>query len=450
MSHSKTENSKLYFLSIRGLGRLIFIVLLLVSAFKAEVEHIGSLKNFNQILSSTENKMKQKNKSDFGNSDKNGSSSKVEAISVQPDNFFSIPVEFKSRVAFWVNIYGKYTSDDAVFHDSQNLSIVYKVTDLRPIMNSNLHPFVKEFKVKSLIEKDRNVLLAHLRMLKKHLGKTNLTENERNLFNLLGKPKRKKIVAEAISNLRMQIGQKSFVEKALINSDLYLPLMEKIFEKKGLPKELTRIPFVESSFNLAARSRVGASGIWQIMPATGRKLMPNSIVDYRNDPIKATEFAAGLLKFNFKVVDRWPLAITAYNHGPTSISKLTKKYKTKDLPRLIEKVYGTHAFGFASSNFYACFLAILEVEKNREKYFPNLETRHPLEFSIIQLKHSIKYSQLLTWFDQDLKKAENFNPHIANLAKLGKIEIPKGTFLYIPGNITEFAYKDLPKLARKI
>ena len=78
MFHSKTENSKLYFISIRGLGRIIFVILLLVSSFKAEVDHIWSLENFNQILSSSENKIEQKNKSEFGTNDKNGSNSKAE------------------------------------------------------------------------------------------------------------------------------------------------------------------------------------------------------------------------------------------------------------------------------------------------------------------------------------------------------------------------------------
>lgn len=361
-----------------------------------------------------------------------------------------IPANFKDRVSFWLQIYAKYGSEEAVFHDSQNLSLIYKVVDLKPLTRSSLHPFVIEHKVKKLIEKERKILIADLHSIQRKFKKKNFTAREQQLYETLSKPQKKSQIIAALNNLRMQLGQRDFVEKALINSDLYLAQMETIFEEKGLPKELTRIPFVESSFNLNARSRVGASGIWQIMPATGRKLMPNEHVDYRNDPIKATDFAATFLKFNFRVLDSWPLAITAYNHGPTSIKRLTKKYKTDDLSEIIKKAYGSHAFGFASSNFYACFLAILEVEKNRSLLFPETPRQLPLTASRIQIKKSIKYPQLLSWFENDRSKTDLYNPHLSNSIKKGQAKIPAGTYLYVPENVKALAAsEDWPRWVRK-
>ena len=73
----------------------------------------------------------------------------------------------------------------------------------------------------------------------------------------------------------------------------YLPQMEAIFRSAGLPIELTRIPLYESSFNLSAYSKVGAAGIWQFMPATGRLFMwVSDSVDERRDPIASTRAAA--------------------------------------------------------------------------------------------------------------------------------------------------------------
>ena len=81
----------------------------------------------------------------------------------------------------------------------------------------------------------------------------------------------------------------SKLEKAFFISGRYLPLMESIFRKKGLPIELTRIVFVESSFNIQAQSRVGASGLWQIMPIIGKKFKYlDANHDLRNDPRSAT------------------------------------------------------------------------------------------------------------------------------------------------------------------
>lgn len=363
---------------------------------------------------------------------------------------FTVPDEFQDRVSFWIKIYSQYTAEDAVFHDSQDLSVIYKVVDLRPIMTSDAHPFVKEFRAKKLIEKERNNLIKQLLSIRAKWNAKSFSPAEKSLIELLGSPKKKSRITDALSNLRMQIGQRTYIEKALPNADLYLAKMEAIFEKKGLPIELTRMPFVESSFNLAARSRVGASGIWQIMPATGRKLIPNHLVDYRNDPIKATEFAANLLKFNYKVTESWPLAVTAYNHGPTSISKLTKKYNTKDLPTLIRRVYGSHAFAFASANFYACFLAILEIEKNRSAYFPEIPKSEGMDLVRLQIKKPIRYKEVLRWFDRDEQKADLYNPHLGGLIKSGKVAIPQGTILYVPSTISRYASKDLPGVLREI
>jgi membrane-bound lytic murein transglycosylase D len=382
--------------------------------------------------------------------DKIGTLKKTESNLGSENYLFATPEGFETRVAFWVDIYSKYTAEDAVLHDAQNLAVVYKVVDLRPILHSKIHPFAKEAKVKKLIASEKRLLISTLDSLQRKMGKRKLNDSEQELFEKLGRPTSRGRIGDAIANLRMQLGQKTFVEKALMSSDLYLPTMEKIFENKGVPTELTRIPFVESSFNLAARSRVGASGIWQIMPATGRKLMPNTAVDYRNDPIKATEFAASLLKFNYKVTGAWPLAITAYNHGPTSIVRLTKKHNTKSLPELIKKVYGSHAFAFASSNFYACFLAILKVEKNRDLYFPDLPRHQPIAFSTVQLKQSVNYKQLLAWFNKNAAMASQFNPHLASFVRRGAAPIPAGTYLYIPAHFNVLAAKEFPRLARKI
>jgi membrane-bound lytic murein transglycosylase D len=81
---------------------------------------------------------------------------------------------------------------------------------------------------------------------------------------------------------------------------------------------LAYLPLVESSFNVRARSIVGAVGMWQFMPETGKKFMRiDEKVDERRDPFASTRAAARLLKENYRLLSNWPLAITAYNHAPT-------------------------------------------------------------------------------------------------------------------------------------
>ena len=118
--------------------------------------------------------------------------------------------------------------------------------------------------------------------------------------------------------LRTQTGVRERFREGVQSSRRYIKAMEEIFEREGVPVELTRLPLVESSFNLSATSKVGAAGIWQFMPATGRlyEMKVSNAVDERRDPLIATEAAARFLRSNYEKLGAWPLAITAYNHGP--------------------------------------------------------------------------------------------------------------------------------------
>src|SRR5690606_33234587 len=149
---------------------------------------------------------------------------------------------------------------------------------------------------------------------------------------------------------------------------------------------LSRVPLVESSFNVKARSRVGASGIWQFMRYTGRRLLRiNYAVDERNDPITATHAAARFLRMNYDILKKWPLAITAYNHGAAGVRRMVERYKTDDIVELADERHGR--FKFASANFYATFLAALEVEKNADRYFGKVTWDIPLESKDVPLKN---------------------------------------------------------------
>lgn len=360
-----------------------------------------------------------------------------EPILVSNSDLFKVPDELKRKVEFWMQIYGKYTSEYGVFHDAKEVDLIYSIVDFTQITRSNLHPFTKEHRIHKKLEEERNQVIRLLKQFDRgHLPKK-MTSNEQRIWDYYKSKKGKHKFRDALENLRFQLGQKDFTEKAFYYSGIYLSEMERIFMKEKLPIELTRIPFVESSFNIMARSRVGASGIWQIMPSTGKKLIPNPYVDYRNDPLKATEFAAKLLKFNYKVLKTWPLAITAYNHGATSLLKFKKQYDTDDLNEIISRAFGKKAFGFASSNFYTCFLAILQIEKNFKEYYPDLRRGNPLAVRSITLKKPLAFAKLLNIFDNNIKLLESYNPHITNVVKRSSKPIPKGTLLYFPYPVGE-------------
>lgn len=106
-------------------------------------------------------------------------------------------------------------------------------------------------------------------------------------------------------------------------AEYYFPIFENILVKHDLPYELCYMPVIESALNPQARSHMGATGLWQFMPATGKKygLEINSLVDERMDPIRSTEAACLFLKNLYGIFQDWNLVIAAYNCGPGNVNK---------------------------------------------------------------------------------------------------------------------------------
>jgi membrane-bound lytic murein transglycosylase D len=349
---------------------------------------------------------------------------------------FEIPKGMEKQVAFWMDIYSKYTTDQGLIHDTENLDNVYAEVDFKSIMNDeSLGPRQKEKKKKKLVDDKKKEIMATLNKLEGVTSPEGLNDFEKKLWGFFqnnNEPHKFKEAAHK-SRLRFQLGQKDRMQSAIFFSGRYLEDMEKIFKDAGLPIELTRLVFVESSFNVLARSKVGASGLWQIMRYTARPYkMVSEAVDQRNYPLAATKLSSKLMRDNFSLLNSWPLALTGYNHGPTGVRKMTEKYKTRNLAELIQNVKSRRSFGFASRNFYACFLAVLEVEKNAPKYFPKIAWSQPLDLEEIKLPVAIHYKDLMTWFDGNDEKAQVFNPHINKKARRNRIAIPAKTTVTIP------------------
>ncbi|MBR6698685.1 MAG: transglycosylase SLT domain-containing protein [Bacteroidaceae bacterium] len=110
-------------------------------------------------------------------------------------------------------------------------------------------------------------------------------------------------------------------------SNFYMPIFEDALEAYGLPLELKYLPIIESALNPRATSRAGAGGLWQFMPATGKRygLEITSLIDDRRDPVKASYAAARMLKSLYEIFGDWTLVIASYNCGPGNVSKAIKR-----------------------------------------------------------------------------------------------------------------------------
>ena len=117
------------------------------------------------------------------------------------------------------------------------------------------------------------------------------------------------------------------VARMMRMSEYYFPIFEEKLNLYGLPYELKYLPIIESALNPIARSHVGASGLWQFMPATGKLygLEINSLVDERMDVVKATDAACRFLNSMYNIYKDWNLVIAAYNCGSGNVNKAIRR-----------------------------------------------------------------------------------------------------------------------------
>jgi membrane-bound lytic murein transglycosylase D len=142
----------------------------------------------------------------------------------------------------------------------------------------------------------------------------------------------------------------------------------KIFRDAGLPEDLAYLPHVESSFQPAARSSAGAMGMWQFTKGAAKTFMPGGRVDLCLDPFASAIGAARYLSYAYSKLGDWPSAITSYNHGIGGM-KRAQNQVGRDFLRIVNN-YDGPAFGFASRNYYAQFLAAREIASNPMLYLP--------------------------------------------------------------------------------
>lgn len=372
------------------------------------------------------------------------------------DDRFKIPEYFKDSVYFWFSIYSQFTSEQVVIHDMANLDIIYRVIDYRDIFKSDLNRFAKaNLKTKLTKEYTRK-----LRKILKVLATANFGKLNTEQFDVLrvlrkakikipkSRKKRKYFFRKLAKNIRAQSGQRDKIYQGIIRSMPYQPFLFSKVALFKLPPEILSIPFLESSFNPKAVSKVDAAGIWQFMEYTNNLFMPKKtrLIDYRINPFIATLGALHLLKENKLILRKWDMAITAYNSGTRNLVKARKKYKKKknlDLAYVLTH-YKSKSLGFASKNFYSEFLALVHTLAYKEIIYPleglenqmkELNTNVDIYISKCRIRPS-KFFKLL-------KKS---SPHIEDLNRhflKPKRRYPRGVFVVSDVKLTSKRYYKL-------
>jgi membrane-bound lytic murein transglycosylase D len=268
----------------------------------------------------------------------------------------------ENRVEFWKKVFTHYGQDDIILHDRFHVNLIYDVAN-----DDNVRSRTALVK-RSLQEIADNI---------ENPGQLGVTARQIHAAILAyGLPVTVSTVTELRDNIHTQRGIKERFRDGIVRSGRYVENFQQIFAKEGIPVAIALLPLVESSFENRSLSKAGAAGLWQFTRGTGRLYMRvNNRVDERLDPVKATHAAARLLRDNYRALGSWPLAITAYNHGRAGMQR-AKNASGPGLASIIENYRG-RLFGYASMNFYAEFVAAVQVYENYPQYFGELVLDKP-------------------------------------------------------------------------
>ena len=362
-----------------------------------------------------------------------GFSANVPRALAEPD--FAIPPPLKPQVDFWVSIFAVYGKRQVVIHDTERLDRIYSVLDLSDLDQEGL----TDMQIELTMKEQEDIEKARIRGLLRRLDQVDLrseplTPEEQRIVALFASdPSPGKFAAAAAEDrVRGQRGLRERFAHGLQIAHAYFPSMERIFVQEGVPPEITRLPMVESCFDVHAYSKLGAAGVWQFMPGTARNYMRvDGVVDQRLDPIIATRAAAKFMRKNYEMLGTWPLAIKAYNHGPAGIARAIRETGTTDVATIIENYHGP-AYKFASRNFYPEFLAALYVEGNYRKYFGDLLLDPPLNAEAIQLPQETSITAAARCAGTDTWELASLNPSLLASVHAGQQPIPAGYELRVP------------------
>lgn len=236
-------------------------------------------------------------------------------------------------------------------------------------------------------------------ILKKRLKKM----DDKSPFNIEYNTSLENVIKSFLKN------RKSSFERLMAISEYYFPMFEEHLAKYDVPLEIKYLAIVESALNPRAKSRVGASGLWQFMYPTGKQfnLEVNSYVDERYDPLKATEAACQYLSSLYKIFGDWSLVLASYNAGPGNVSKAIRRSGgsqnywniRKNLPR-------------ETANYVPAFLATMYIYEYKKELgiVPKKAQITYFETDTIKIKREISFKQVSELFDIPQEQVEFLNP----------------------------------------
>jgi len=227
--------------------------------------------------------------------------------------------------------------------------------------------------------------------------------NAKTPFNVEYNPSLESVIKSYLKNRR------EFLDRLMALSEFYFPMFEKELDKYDIPLELKYLAVIESALKPRAKSRVGASGLWQFMFATGKLygLNVSSYVDERYDPIKSTDAASKYLAKLYEIFGDWDLALAAYNSGPGNVTKAIRRSGGYQNYWNIRPFLPRETAGYLPAFLATMYIFEYAKEHGFNKLKPNFRY---METDTIRIKHLITLDQVSELLDVPIEELQFLNP----------------------------------------
>ncbi|NIJ44017.1 membrane-bound lytic murein transglycosylase D [Wenyingzhuangia heitensis] len=203
--------------------------------------------------------------------------------------------------------------------------------------------------------------------------------------------------------------RKKYYPQMMARAEYYFPFFEEQLAQYEIPLEIKYLAIVESALKPRAKSRVGATGLWQFMYQTGKmfNLKVSSYVDERQDPVKSTKAACKYLEQLYHSFNDWDLALAAYNSGPGNVSKAIRRSGNRTNYWNIRPFLPKETAGYLPAFYATMYIFEYAKEHNIYKEQPRI---HQFEVDSIQVKQLLTFQQVNDMVGTDIELLEFLNP----------------------------------------
>ena len=222
-------------------------------------------------------------------------------------------------------------------------------------------------------------------------------------FNIQYNPAVENVIKSFLKNRK-----KSF-ERLMAISEYYFPVFEEALAKENVPLEIKYLSIVESALNPKAVSRMGATGLWQFMYATGKEynLNVDSFVDERSDPIKSSKAATQYMTKMYRIFGDWELVLASYNSGAGNVAKAIRRSGGQQNYWNIRKYLPKETQGYVPA-----FLATMYIYEYHKEHgiVPNRAMVKHFETDTVMIKKEMSFKQIADLMDVPVSQIQLLNP----------------------------------------